>query len=92
MLPGDDVGMCTCKCSACIVRGASIIRSLEKIKQLFTAYTTTSSTRNTTWRHCTRGIMRDGGMVLGPSRGGKVNTGCTAGGAQKNTATYLKTV
>ena len=92
LLPGDDVGMCLCNCSACNVRGAGIIRSQVEIKRIFTAFTTTRTTRNTNWRQRTRGIMSGGGMVQGPSRGGQVNRGNTAGEAQKNITACLKTV
>ena len=92
LLPVDDVGMCICNCSACIVRGAGIIRSQVEIKRIFTAFTTTRTTRNTNWRQRTRGIMSGGGMVQGPSRGGQVNRGNTAGEAQKNITACLKTV
>ena len=61
-------------------------------KRIFTAFTTTRTTRNTSWRQRTRGIMSDGGMVQGPPRGGQVNRGNTAGEAQKNITACLKTV
>ena len=60
--------------------GASIIDNKEIIELLFIAFITSTTVQNMIWSQRTRGIMSDGGMVLGAIQGWHRQQGLHRGG------------